>query len=81
MLMFMWFVSFQIGVNVSAISCFPDEREILLIPPASFNIVSVTPEPKQDIERRADEPNKVTIRIVLESIDNDFQYLHKSIVN
>jgi hypothetical protein len=67
-------------VSVSAISCFPDEREVLLIPSASFKICSVIREAKPARADRADETNKFTIRIVLESIDNELQYLHKSIV-
>jgi hypothetical protein len=56
---------------VSALSCFGYESEILLIPPASFIIANVIHE--------RNGPNG-TIKVFLETVDNDFQYLHKNIV-
>jgi hypothetical protein len=42
-----------------------------LIPPACFRIATIA---------RESNGGKATIRIVLESIDNELQYLHKSIL-
>jgi hypothetical protein len=43
--------------------------------------MSVTREVKPArADRSGDANNKFTIRIVLESVDNELQYLHKSIV-
>jgi hypothetical protein len=54
---------------------------VLLIPPASLKIMRVTREVKPARADRSEDANKFTIRIVLESVDNELQYLHKSIIS
>jgi hypothetical protein len=55
-------------VDVSKVSCYKDEDEVLLIPPVSLII--------RKVEHETGEPgSNGTIKIYLETIENSFCYL------
>jgi hypothetical protein len=58
---------------VSKVSCYKDEDEVLLIPPVSLVIRKVEHEP-------GESGSNGTIKIFLETIDNNFCYLNEDIV-